>query len=97
MSRSEGPIADCVSLNENQSELAQVQHPLLRFLVGRQQQTLLYINAHSQHIESHLDKKKSQAKIPIVFLFNKFHFTSVTSDTLFHGGHLVMHSKRCAV
>ena len=53
--------------------------------------------AHSQHIESHLGKKKQQAKIPIAFLFSRLHFNNVTSHALFYGGHLVMRSKRCAV
>ena len=53
--------------------------------------------AHFQHIESHLGKKQPQAKIPIAFLLSQLHFNNVTSDALFHGGHLVMRSKRCAV
>ena len=53
--------------------------------------------AHSQHIESHLSKKQQQAKIPIAFLFRQLHFNNVTSHSLFHGSHLVMRSKRCAV
>ena len=53
--------------------------------------------SHSQHIESHLGKKQQQAKIPIAFLFSQLHFNNVTSHALFYGGHLVMHSKRCAV
>ena len=78
---------------------AKVQYPLSRFSISRSNSAtnsaLHY--AHSQHIESHLCKKQPQAKIPIAFLFNQLHFTSVTSDGLFHGGHLVMRSKRCVV
>ena len=50
----------------------------------------------SQHNESNLGKKQLRAKISIAFLFSQLQ-NKVTSDTLFHGGHLVMHSKRCAV
>ena len=53
--------------------------------------------AHSQHIESHLGKKKLQAKVAIAFVFSQLHFNNVTSHALFYGGHLVMRSKRCAV
>ena len=78
---------------------AKVQYPLSRFSIGRSNSAtdsaLHY--AYSQHIESHLCKKQPQAKIPIAFLFNQLHFTSVTSHALFHGNHLVMRSKRCAV
>ena len=78
---------------------AKVQYPLSRFSISRSNSAtnsaLHY--AHSQHIESHLCKKQPQAKIPIAFLFNQLHFTSVTSDGLFYGGHLVVRSKRCAV
>ena len=62
-----------------------------------QQQAYCLSYAHSQHTESHLGKKQPQAKIPIVFLFSQLHFNRVTSHALFYGGHLVMHSKRCAV
>ena len=51
---------------------------------------------HSQQIESHLGKKQSQAKIPVAFPFGQLHFQNVTSDALFHGGRLVICSKRCA-
>ena len=65
---------------------------------GRTQQHAYCLHyAHSQHTESHLGKKQPQAKIPIVFLFSQLHFNNVTSHALFYGGHLVMHSKRCAV
>ena len=63
----------------------------------QQQAYCLRLNAHSQHIESHLGKKQPQAKIPIAFLFSQLHFNNVTSHALFFGGHLVMHSKRCAM
>ena len=53
--------------------------------------------AHSQHIETHLGKKQTQAKISITFLFSQLHFNNVTLDALFYGDHLVMRSKRCAV
>ena len=53
--------------------------------------------ARSHHIESHLGKKQPQAKIAIAFLFGQLHFNNFTSHALFYGGHLVMHSKRCAV
>ena len=53
--------------------------------------------AHSQHIESHLDKKQQQEKNPIAFLFSQLRFNNVTSHALFYGGHLVMRRKRCAV
>ena len=33
----------------------------------------------------------------MAFLFSQLHFNNVTLDALFHGGHLVMGSKRCAV
>ena len=42
-------------------------------------------------------RKKLQTKILIEFLFNQLHFKNVTLDALFHGGHLVMRSKRCTV
>ena len=65
---------------------------------GRLQQQAYYLRyAHSQHIESHLDKKQQQAKIPIAFLFGQLHFNNITLHALFYGGHLVMRSKRCAV
>ena len=66
---------------------------------GSRTQQLAYClrYAHSQHIDSHLGKKQQQAKIPIAFLFSQLHFNNVTSHALFYGGHLVMHSKRCAV
>ena len=41
-------------------------------------------------IESLLDKEQPQAKIPVAVLFSQLHFNNVTSDALFHGGHLVM-------
>ena len=47
--------------------------------------------------KSHLGKKQPQAKIPKEFLFSQLHFNNVTSDALFHGGNLVMRSKKCAV
>ena len=40
----------------------------------RTQQHVYYLRyAHSQNIESHLNKKQPQAKIPIVFLFSRLH------------------------
>ena len=53
--------------------------------------------AHSQHIESPLGKKQLEPKILKAFLFSQLHFNNVTLDALFHGGHHVMRSKRCAV
>ena len=96
---------------KNQSEKAQVKHPLSRFserksnLATRVLLTLCTFPtywvclryAHSQHIESHLGKKQQQAKIPIAFLFSQLHFNNVTSNALLYGGHLVMRSNRCAV
>ena len=63
---------------------------------GSRTQQLAYClrYAHSQHIESHLGKKKQQAKIPIALLFSQLHFNNVCSHALFYGGHLVMRSKR---
>ena len=52
---------------------------------------------HSQHIESHLSKKRPQAKIPIAFFVSELHFNNVTSHALVYGGHLVLRSKRCAM
>ena len=45
----------------------------------------------SQHtdIEPLLGKKQPQAKIPVAVLFSQLHFNNVTSDGLFHGGHLM--------
>ena len=45
----------------------------------------------SQHtdIESLLGKKQPQAKTPEAVLFSQLHFNNVTSDALFHGGHLI--------
>ena len=41
---------------------------------GRTQQHAYCLRyAHSQHIESFLDKKQQQAKIPIAFLFSQLH------------------------
>ena len=47
--------------------------------------------------ESHLGKNQPQPKILIAFLSSQLHFNNVTLDALYHGGHLVMRSKRCAV
>ena len=47
--------------------------------------------------KSHLGKKQPQAKIPKAFLFSQLHFNNVISDALFHGGNLVMRSKKCAM
>ena len=41
------------------------------------------------NIESLLGKKQPQAKIPVAVLFSQLHFNNVTSDALFHGGHLM--------
>ena len=62
-----------------------------------QQHTYCLRYAHSQHIESHLSENQPQTKIPVAFLFSRLHFNRVTSNALFYGGHLVMHSKRCAM
>ena len=62
-----------------------------------QQHTYCLRYAHSQHIESHLGKKKQQAKIPTAFLFSQVYINNITSNAVFSGGHLVMRSKRCAV
>ena len=48
-----------------------------------QQHTYCLRYAHSQHIESHLGKKKQQAKIPIAFLFSQLHFNNITSHAVF--------------
>ena len=53
--------------------------------------------AHPQNIKSHLRMKQPQPKILIAILFSELHFNNVTLDVLFHGGHLVMRSKRCAM
>ena len=45
----------------------------------------------------HLGKKQPQATIPTAFLFSQLHFNNVTSDALFHGGHLVVLIKRFKV
>ena len=47
--------------------------------------------------ESHLGKNQPQPKILIAFLSSQLHFNNVTLHALYHGGHLVMRSKRCAV
>ena len=72
-----------------------VKNKAARFLLQKVVNCLRY--THSQHIESHLGKKQPQAKILIAFLFSQHRFNNFSSDALFHGGHLVMRSKRCAV
>ena len=47
--------------------------------------------------QSHLGKKQPQAKILVAFLFSQLHFNNVALDALFHGGHLLMRSKKCAM
>ena len=59
---------------------------------------LLTLCTFQQHVESHLGKNQTQPKILRAFLFSsQLHFVNVTLHALFHGGHLVMRSKRCAV
>ena len=62
-----------------------------------QQHTFCLPYAHSLHIESHIGRKHPIEIIPVALLFSQLHFNKVTSDALFHGGHLVMRSMRCAV
>ena len=80
---------------ETYSSIEVVKNKAARFLLQKVVNCLRY--AHSQHIESHLGKKQPQAKILIAFLFSQLHFNNFSSDALFHGGHLVMRSKRCPV
>ena len=48
-----------------------------------QQHAYCFCYAHSQHIESHLGKKRPQAKIPVAFLYSKLHFNHVTEMLFF--------------
>ena len=53
---------------------------------------------HIPYTLSLISARNNRKKIgPIAFLFSQLHIHNVTSDALFHGGHLVMHSMRCAV
>ena len=60
---------------------------------------LLTLCTFQQHVESHLGKNQTQPKILRAFLFSsQLHFVKLCYFAcLFHGGHLVMRSKRCAV
>ena len=42
-------------------------------------------------------EKKTARKNTLTFLFDRRHFNNASAQALFHGGHLVMRSERCAV
>ena len=42
-------------------------------------------------------EKKTAMENPLTFLFDRRHFNNASAQALFHGGHLVMRSERCAV